>query len=144
MSSLIAGDELNSESRSFVDANVEPGKTYHYELLIRTDNGSEFRSPIATAIPVFVTSLGQNQPNPFNPITTIQYTLGERSSAVLDIHDASGALVARLDQGIQAEGTHQVQWDGRDAQGRAVASGVYFYRLEGLKTLGSRKMVLLK
>ena len=86
----------------------------------------------------------RNFPNPFNPTTTIEYSLSERSTAALNIYDASGAIVARLDQGVQDAGTHRVEWNGRDAQGRAAVSGVYFYRLEGVKGVGSRKMVLLK
>jgi hypothetical protein len=145
ISSVIAESQLTANSRSFIDTSVEPGNTYHYELVIRTGAGDEFRSPIATAtIPTLVASLGQNQPNPFNPTTTIEYTLSERSPAVLNIYDAAGSLVARLDQGVQGAGLHRVQWDGRDVHGHSVASGVYLYRMEGMRREGPRKMVLLK
>lgn len=102
-------------------------------------------APVPTSVtPALTTSLGQNWPNPFNPTTTIEYSVGERSLVVLAIYDAAGALVAKLDEGIQSAGKHQVQWSGRDTQGRSVASGVYFYRLEGMRNIGPRKMVLLK
>jgi len=89
-------------------------------------------------------TLEQNVPNPFNPQTTISYTHSDPARAVVAIYDAMGALVARLDRGLQPAGAHSVQWDGRDRSGTAVASGVYFYRLEGMPASAARKMVLLK
>lgn len=99
-------------------------------------------TPVGT-LPI-TASLGQNFPNPFNPATSIHYTLSGRSRAVLSIHDAHGALVIRIDQGIREAGTHRFEWDGRDATGAAVGSGVYFYRLDGFPDVTPRKMVLLK
>lgn len=92
----------------------------------------------------FATALGQNFPNPFNPTTTIEYSLGERSHAIVGIYGADGTLVIRFDQGVREAGTHSVKWDGRDASGVNVGSGVYFYRLEGVAGVTPRKMVLLK
>jgi hypothetical protein len=89
-------------------------------------------------------SLAQNSPNPFNPTTRIEYTLASRAAAVIEIFDASGAVVSRLDEGMKPAGTHSTIWNGRDETGRAVASGVYFYRLAGMPDAGARKMVLLK
>ena len=94
--------------------------------------------------PVVKATLEQNVPNPFNPETTIGYTLDAPVRAVIDIYDAAGAVVARLDQGIEPAGAHTVTWNGRDHGGNRVASGVYFYRLEGVPAIGARKMVLLK
>lgn len=130
---------------AYTDTSVEPGETYHYELFVRTMTGDEFRSPVASVtMPAVSASLGQNHPNPFNPTTSIEYTLAERAPVVVAIFDATGALVARLDEGMQDAGTHRTQWDGRDATGRVAASGVYFYGLEGVPQAGARKMVLLK
>ena len=94
--------------------------------------------------PLLDATLEQNVPNPFNPGTTIGYTLAAPARAVIEIFDASGRVVARLDEGSQPAGAHSVAWDGRDRSGRRVASGVYFYRLEGMPAAQSRKMVLLK
>jgi hypothetical protein len=88
--------------------------------------------------------LGQNFPNPFNPMTTIEYTLTTRTAVAIEIFDASGTLVKRLDHGVHEAGTHQVQWDVRDSADRPVASGIYFYRLAGMQDSATRKMVLLK
>ena len=56
----------------------------------------------------------------------------------------TGARVRRIDQGTRDAGEYSVEWNGRDDAGRAVASGVYFYRLEGVGGVAPRKMVLLK
>jgi hypothetical protein len=141
----VASGAYDSQMKSFVDANVEPGRTYGYELVLRTPAGSEFRSPQATATArVLQATLEQNHPNPFNPSTTIAYTIDERTNVVVGIYDAAGTLVTRLEQGEQAPGRHEATWNGVDASGRAVGSGVYFYRLESGSGAGSRKMVLLK
>ena len=132
-------------AHSYVDTAVEAGKTYRYELVIHTADGSVFRSPEATVTVAALTGgLEQNQPNPFNPTTAITYTLTERAVTAISVYNAAGELVVRLDEGEHAAGTHRVEWDGRDAAGRAVASGVYVYRLEGVANVGARKMVLLK
>jgi len=142
---VIASGRYDTTTRSHIDSSVEPGERYHYELVIRTHDGDDIRSPVATATALTPgASLGQNRPNPFNPTTSIEYTLAKRAPAVISIYDAAGALVARLDQGFQDARTHRVEWNGRDGHGRAVGSGVYFYQLEGMQSLGSKKMVLMK
>jgi hypothetical protein len=141
----IAGGQFVDAIGSYFDAKVVPGTTYHYELVIRARSGDEFRSPIVTATtPDLAASLGQNHPNPFNPATTIEYSIAERSPVVIGIYDATGALVTRLNEGVRSAGTYRVQWNGSDASGKAVGSGVYFYRFEGSRETASRKMVLLK
>jgi hypothetical protein len=141
----IAGGQFVDAIGSYFDGKVAPGTTYHYELVVRARSGDEFRSPIATATtPDLAASLGQNHPNPFNPATTIEYSIAERSPVVIGIYDATGALVTRLNEGVRDAGTYRVQWNGSDASGKAVGSGVYFYRFEGSRNTASRKMVLLK
>ena len=86
----------------------------------------------------------QNFPNPFNPVTTIEYTLPEQTAVRLSIYDAQGALVVNLENRVREAGTHTASWDGRDGAGNSVSSGVYFYRLTaGTRTI-MRKAVLLK
>jgi flagellar hook assembly protein FlgD len=63
---------------------------------------------------------------------------------MIDVFDAAGALVTRLDGGIEPAGAHAIKWDGRDRAGKGVASGVYFYRLDGMPEVEARRMVLLK
>ena len=141
----IAQGLFDPAARSYVDTSVEPEKTYHYELLIHTQGGNDIRSTVATVTtPRLETALGQNFPNPFWPSTTIEYTLSERSNAVVGIYDAAGRLVVQLDQGVREAGVYRAEWSGRDAGGRLTGSGVYFYRLEGAPNVAPRKMVRLK
>jgi len=141
----IASGDIRAANGTYFDAKVVPATTYHYELVIRTRAGDEFRSPVATATtPVVAAALGQNRPNPFNPATTIEYSVSERTHVVVGIYDATGALVTRLDEGMREPGTFGAKWDGRDAAGRPAGSGVYFYRLEGSRDTAAKKMVLLK
>ncbi|MCE5270979.1 T9SS type A sorting domain-containing protein [bacterium] len=92
-------------------------------------------------------SLSQNSPNPFNPATTISYTVPEGQASVrvrIDIFDSAGHLVRTLVDTERAPGTHSVFWDGLGREGRPAASGVYFYRLSAGEINLTRKMVLLK
>ena len=100
--------------------------------------------PTAVETPLAGATLGQNFPNPFNPSTTIEYSLSAQARAVVAVYTTDGALVTRLDGGMNGPGKHQVKWDGRDASGKPVTSGIYFYRLEGAASVAPRKMVLLK
>jgi hypothetical protein len=94
--------------------------------------------------PPATTALFQNVPNPFNPSTTIRFTLAEKSGVQLAVYDMAGRLVRTLLDETRDGGTHEVTWDGRDARGAAVASGVYFYRLTSGSHIESKRMVLLK
>lgn len=90
-------------------------------------------------------ALAQNYPNPFNPQTTIRYTLAADTDVRLTIHNLRGEVVATLVSGIEKAGERAVTWNGRNAKGATVSSGIYFYRLalgDG-KTM-TKKMVLLK
>jgi len=89
-------------------------------------------------------TLEQNVPNPFNPSTTIAWTLQRPGPVQLRVFDVRGAVVRTLVSGDAAAGEHRDTWDGRDDGGRRVASGVYFYRLETADAVRSRSMVLLK
>jgi C1A family cysteine protease len=89
--------------------------------------------------------LYQNVPNPFNPITTIEYQLPEPEEVTLRIYDVSGRVVRELMNSQQvAAGGHSVSWDGLDERGNPAASGVYFYVLTAGERSDSRRMILLK
>ncbi len=86
-----------------------------------------------------------NLPNPFNPSTTIAFRLQERSAVTVSVHDVRGHLVTTLldDEELDA-GESSVVWDGRDASGKPVESGVYLCRVEAGSARQLRKMTLLK
>jgi hypothetical protein len=88
--------------------------------------------------------LHQNYPNPFNPTTTIQFELPGRSQVTLDIFNILGRRVRRLVESELPAGVHRVTWNGRDASGSAVATGLYLYRITSEFGTASRKMLLLK
>jgi hypothetical protein len=89
-------------------------------------------------------ALYQNTPNPFNPSTTIRFTLAEAGEARLGVYDTTGRLVAVLLDGYAGAGTTAIEWDGRNQGGHPVASGVYFYRLTVNGFSSTRKMLLMK
>ncbi len=89
-------------------------------------------------------ALYQNHPNPFNPVTTISFALPRDGATTVTIYDARGRRVATLlDAPLQA-GIHQVNWNGRDARGAPVASGVYLYEVRSGEWRAVRKMGLIK
>ena len=95
------------------------------------------------------TLLLANYPNPFNPETWIPYQLSEPAEVTVTIYAANGAVVRRLDLGHRRAGSYESRhraayWDGRNAQGEPVASGVYFYTLSAGEFSATRKMVIRK
>jgi hypothetical protein len=83
-------------------------------------------------------------PNPFNPTTTIRYTVPSKGRVVVEIYDARGSHVATLVSGERDAGAYTQEWTGRDDSGRAVSSGVYFARVSHASGMRSYKLVLLK
>ena len=88
--------------------------------------------------------LQQNAPNPFNSETVISWFLLEPGPARLEVFGLTGQRVAILHQGPLKTGFHRIHWDGRDDAGRALASGVYLYRLVGAETVLTQKLTLLR
>ncbi len=88
--------------------------------------------------------LSPNRPNPFNPATTIAFELPRAGRATLEVYDARGTRVRTLVTGELSEGEHVVTWRGRDDEGRAVASGTYYFRLVTDEESITRKGMLLK
>ncbi|MCE5270839.1 T9SS type A sorting domain-containing protein [bacterium] len=111
-------------------------------------NGNEGITPIVNATPSLprAFSLGQNVPNPFNPSTTIGFSLAgyNPERVCLKVYDLRGRLVRTLLDRLFAPGAYSVLWSGDDDSGRRLGSGVYFYRLSAGEFTRTRKMVLLK
>jgi hypothetical protein len=128
----------------YEDRNVESGRTYQYRIGV-VDGDGEFLSQIATVkTQSYATDLLPNAPNPFNPETTIRFTLEQAAHVTLSVYDAKGRQVTTLIDDMRVAGPHEVQWNGTDDSGATVSSGVYFYRMRAGKTNLSRRMVLLK
>jgi hypothetical protein len=88
--------------------------------------------------------LHQNEPNPFNPSTRIDFVLSERDAVDLSIYDVAGRRIVTLFRGPLDVGPHQVTWDGKAANGVPVAAGTYRYVLRTSTGRQSRSMVLIK
>jgi photosystem II stability/assembly factor-like uncharacterized protein len=89
------------------------------------------------------TVLGQNIPNPFNPVTEIPFTLARGGYVDMMIYDVRGGVVASVLSRTLPAGAHRARWDGRNHKGEPAGSGVYFYRLRTGGSVFTRKMVLL-
>lgn len=89
--------------------------------------------------------LKANYPNPFNPSTTMAFEMGAAGSVTLKVYDVLGREVVTLVDGWRTAGTHRARWNGRDADGRPVASGMYLYRLSaGDGFTQTRRMLLVR
>lgn len=135
---------LDTDQHEFVDHGVVPGSTYRYVVGALTPDGREISSAPMTVTLAGVSFAVSNYPNPFNPTTTIEYSLPEAAFVTLSIYDGKGRLVVDLEKGARPVGTHTATWNGLDARGSRVASGVYFYRLTAGNQSMTRKLVLLK
>ena len=118
------------------------------DIEITEDTDNVQAAPAAPRIPA-ETALFPNYPNPFNPETWIPYQIAKPADVTLTIHDVSGREVRRLVLGHQAAGVYRSRgraayWDGRNALGEKVASGLYFYTFTAGDFTATRKMLIRK
>lgn len=106
-------------------------------ILQQVDNDDNLQTPVAT-------TLNGNYPNPFNPETTISFSLKEQSKVRIEIYNVLGKLVKTLVNDERPAGNYTAIWNGTDNGGRDVASGVYYYRMKAGKYSSTRKMIMLK
>jgi len=136
---LLVGDGLAD-----IVANSQAAvNKYRASLALAAEENPE--TPASAALPRAY-HLAQNVPNPFNPSTTISYSLPEGAAehVRLTVFDLRGRKVIELVNRVQPGGSYSVTWNGRDSRGRPVSSGVYFYRFETGDFKAVRKMVVLK
>ena len=94
--------------------------------------------------PPSATALTSIHPNPFNPRTTIEFTMAEAGFVDLTVFDVRGRLIRRLDREYRPAGSYQVTWSGQNEAGRGVPNGTYFCRLIAAGTSQTIKMTLAK
>lgn len=136
---------------SWIDPDHDSGSVF-YRISAVDASGNESpavapvaASPVPGGGPPLRNALDSISPNPFNPATTIAYTVAEGETTVrLDIFDVSGRHVRTLVDGMQPARRYRVTWDGRDDTGKRVPSGAYFCRLQAGATEQARKMLLVK
>ncbi|MBM4403804.1 MAG: choice-of-anchor J domain-containing protein [Candidatus Cloacimonetes bacterium] len=94
--------------------------------------------------PVIQTELQGNYPNPFNPETTIRYSVKEATPVTIEIYNVKGQLVRTLVNEAKASGSYSNVWNGMDNNGHSVSSGVYFYKMKAGSYSSTKKMILMK
>ena len=150
------GDSTSETNYTFTDETVSPtNATYWYWLESVSYAGEsnicgnisiEMSQPDNPTPPTnLITGLHQNYPNPFNPNTKIQFAVKETTKATLSIYNQKGQKIITLFDGIaQPEQYYNLDWNGKDADGKSVASGLYFYKLETDNNDTIKKMLLIK
>ena len=136
----IVGLELLTDYYVTVTAYDVAGKESVYPATLLTAATTTTQEEM----PALKTDLGQNVPNPFNPLTTIAFTLPRDSHVSLKIFDVRGRLVKTLIDERVPSGSHTVKWQGDDRHGRQVSSGVYLYLLQTEHESRTRKMVVVR
>jgi hypothetical protein len=147
---VVAGRGNSSERQEYEwqDYRVEPNQTYWYKIADVSINGEEvFRQTLSIstaakaaepAVPLEY-ALSQCYPNPFNPSTTISFSLPEANHVTLQVYDVLGKVVTTLVDGRLAAGAYSVQW-----QAENFPSGIYCYSLKSGSFSETKRMVLLK
>jgi len=152
----IEGNGTTSEVHSYTyidDRPIESGQTYYYWIeSIDYSGNHELSDPISIEISeqenpevpeINSVNMIRNYPNPFNPSTTIEFNIAQGKKVAVDIYNMKGEKIIRLFNGISKD-KNIVVWNGNDETGKAVSSGIYFYKLITDKESYIKKMVLLK
>lgn len=113
-----------------------PGGTFYLRMC--TETTIQDKIPIGSSATISI------YPNPFNPLTTIVYSLPESGRVKIRIYDATGRFLRTVTDGIEIAGEHTTTWDGRDYKGAEVSSGVYFVLFEAGGIVRTTKIVFLK
>ena len=138
--------------------DVALGTLYELALVLRDEaNHSWHVNALLKVVAPKAYALSPNYPNPFNPVTTIAYSIPEPDSRLsrtvseaavvkcrLFVYNLLGQRVKILVDEVKAPGRHKVQWDGTNEDGRRIANGIYFYRLMAGDFVRTRKMLLLR
>jgi len=128
----------------FTDPVAPPGELEYWLEAVPTSGESTWFGPVVLASVPLVFELAQNHPNPFNPKTTLRFSVRRGGQVRLTIHDLRGRLVRTLIEGVQPAGWHAVDWNGTDNRGRSVPTGVYFSRLQAFEGVKTGKLQLTR
>ena len=154
-SKLASGPGM-TDSLYWNTSGFEPG-TYLLEVRVTDAGGNSCRELRLCGIPFFTTDSGDRNtapipsgligsyPNPFNPNTTILYSVDRKGPVDISIYDVSGRLISKLLDGeVREAGNHKVRWNGLNSNGAPVASGAYFCRMSAAGKGSSLKVILLR
>jgi len=142
VNSSLIGLDTNSSGYSYkkIGTNWEP--VTEGEIMLRpiVMGGMAGEDP---TLPALVLD-AKNYPNPFNPETTIRYSLSNNGPVKIQIYNIKGQLIRNLVNENKKAGNYTVIWNGKDEQGKSVSSGIYFYRMQSSKYSATQKMMLMK
>jgi hypothetical protein len=149
-----AGNTSQAQEYTFTDLTALPNQGYYY-MLVQTDrNGSSVKyGPIQAngggiAVPKFF-ALQEARPNPFGGTVDISYQLPEKAQVSLKVYNIAGQVVRTVDEGLKNAGYYPAAWNGKGDNGKALANGIYIYRLNAKTSTGqqyqaAKKVTLLK
>jgi hypothetical protein len=136
---------------TYDDGPSVSGTYYKVNAIDATDYAGGYGGPaeaggtgIGDEIARYDFSLHQNHPNPFNPTTRIRYELNSRLHVSLTVFDVQGRKIKQLVNEVKTPGQYTAEWNGTNADGSRVSTGVYFYRIEAGSFVQTKKMVMLK
>ena len=156
ISGMIEGTNTSTaQTYIYVDEELEQSGTYYYWLQnVDLDGSSSYHGPVSvlfdaeagTVIPPIplVTRLENAYPNPFNPDTAIPYQLKDPAKVKIDIYNLKGQLVRSFEQSHDTPGYYRLIWNGCDRSGKALASGVYLYKMSCGSYQAAKKVILKK
>jgi subtilisin family serine protease len=148
---------LNVETDDYIwqtpEASAEEARVrvfvYDNQGILGFDSSDEFftisgqATDVDLSVPVAY-ALAQNMPNPFNPRTTIKFSLVNPNATKITVYDVRGRMVKVLLDQPMTVGRHEVVWNGDDSRGQRVASGVYYYRINSGSFTDVKRMTLIK
>ena len=156
ISALIpAQNQSSTQSYTFIDEEVTQGYWYYWLQNIDYNGSDVIHGPVSYYVTtnenpnnppaVFpLTELKAIYPNPFNPSASIIYYLAEQNNVMIDILNSKGQVVKSINLGFQGFGNHQLNWDGKNKNGDACATGFYLIRMTAGKDVFLRKAVMVK
>jgi len=138
-----------STTFAFRDELEDPYSDYYYYIIEISDKNPVQLGPILSegTTPRMISKLHQNFPNPFNPATTIPYTIGEADAGkdvTISFYDVSGKLLEKYHLGTKGSGEYTFRWNPAISTGKQLPSGVYYCRLQVGKEIYTRKLILLR
>ncbi len=157
INAFITGTNTSNEHEySFNDSEITPSTTYWYWLMsVDLDGQVEMYGPISVTVPAtgpetpgipgdLVTGLSNAFPNPFAAGLSVHYCLKKAGQVDLTVFNAKGQAIRNLVSENKTEGMYEQAWDGKDSQGKACTSGVYFIRMTMANKHYSKTVVLAK
>ena len=146
------GTTVDRHEYSFADATPSPGTWYYRLKQVDLGGAEHFTDPVSIAITTGVDDqasptvfqLAQNYPNPFNPTTLVEYQVASPTRVSIEVYNILGERVAVLVDEVREAGYYKATWNGTNANGATVGTGIYFCRMQAGSFTSVKKMMLMK